>query len=142
MAGDNNSLKARLDASTVKTANLLTVFEHEAGAPVDFNPSLMIAAENTASAPGIKTGKDYLFHTRKFLEQAQVKYAIDEVYTTSVGGREFAAMNVNTDYAGMNIKQVYYVAVKDGFSLTFITTYVTDQQQESLKEVIKTVQFN
>ncbi len=74
VAGDDANMKAIIKASEINTANLISVFQYEVGSTVDYNPSIVIVAENIINSPGIKTGSDYLFHAKKVMEQGQFKY--------------------------------------------------------------------
>lgn len=143
VAGDNTQLKAVIKASEVNTANLLAAFQYEMGSPVDFNPSIIIVAENLKIAPGIKTGSDYLFQTRKLLEQSQVKYAeLDSVFAKEViSGVDFYTMNALMKYMGTEIKQLYYSTVMHGFSLDVIISYSTDEQKAVLMKAIDSLEF-
>ncbi len=62
ITGNDEKLKSMLKAAKITTANLFAGFKYEKGAPVDFNPSILLVAENLKSNPGIKTGEDYLFN--------------------------------------------------------------------------------
>ncbi len=143
ITGDDTKLKAVIKASEVNSANLLAVFQYEVGSPVDFNPNIMIVAENLKIAPGIKTGSDYLFQTRKLLKQSQLKYdELDSVFAKEViSGVDFYKMNALMKYMGLEIKQVYYSTVMHGFSLGIIISYVTDEQKAVLMKSIDSLEF-
>lgn len=137
VAGDDASLKAAVKASKVNTAYLLTVFKYEVGAAVTYNPSLMIIAENTKNFPGIKNGSDYLFHSKKLLQQSQMEYYFDkEIFTKKIGESEFHVMEAKIDYLGTTIVQEYMTTVTKGFSLSLIISYTTEEEKEELKKII------
>lgn len=142
-AGDNKNLKAIIDASEINTANLLVVFQYEVGAAVDYNPGFMLVAENLKNSPGIKTGSDYLFQARKILKQSQVQYNyIDDKFKKEIiSGQEFYSMNCTIDYMGINIKQIYYSTIIDGFCLNVILSYESDEQKNNLDKVINSMNF-
>ncbi len=138
IAGDDAKLKATLKASQVNVANLLSASQFEKGAAVEYNPGMVIIAENVKAAPGIKLGKDYLFQSRRILEQSQFKYDyIDkEFLKETVGGMDFYKMNAEITYLGLIIKQIYYSTILDGFSLNIIVSFInTEQQDELLKSI-------
>lgn len=143
VAGDDKNLKAVISASEVNSANLLTVFKHEIGAPIDYNPNFMVVAENLKNAPGVKNGADYLFQCRKLLEMSQVKYdTIDsEFKQMMINGQEFHVMNASMSFMNLNIKQQYISTVKEGFALSCIVSYTKENQKEELDEVINSIQF-
>ncbi len=142
IAGDNKSLKAVLKASELATANLFAAFKHPLGAPVPYNPNILCVAERVRHMPGIKSGKDYLFHSRRILESSQmeVSFPID-VSTESLGGQNFGVMHTEMSMAGMAVRQKYYAAIMKGYALTFIVSFTTDEEESSLQSILKSVTF-
>ena len=143
IAGNDKNLESVIKASEVNTANLFMIYEYELGSAVDYNPSLLLIAENLRNAPGIRTGADYLFHARKFLAHAEVQYDhIDEEFgEVDISGVPFHLMNTNINYLGNDIKQRYYSTVLHGFSLNMIITYVDDEQRAELEKSINSLTF-
>jgi hypothetical protein len=143
IAGDDSKMKAVFEASKVNVANLLSVFQFEQGAPVEYNPCFSLVAENIKKFPGIKTGSDYLFQTRKILEQSQIKYDhIDKEFSKEViNGTDFYKMNAEIEYTGLNIKQIYYSAIIKGFSFNLIISYINDQQEQDLLKAVNSMKF-
>jgi len=143
VTGDNAQLKSIIDASEVRTANLLSVYQYELGSKVEFNPSIMLISENVQQIPSIRTGSDYLFESRKLLEHSQVKYDyIDEDFQKEkIDGRSFYKMNAAINYNKMDIKQVYYSTIIKGFALNAIISYVTNEQKKELLNIISTMKF-
>ena len=137
VAKDDEMLQKAIKASEVNTVNLLTVFEHEPGAAVDFNPNYMLIAENLKNFPGIKSGKEYLFHSRKILVNANIPYThIDEEFEKEiVGGFEFYKLNASAEFAGIPVHQLYMACVRDGFVICFISSYSDDMQKETLEKI-------
>ncbi|MCD4773736.1 MAG: hypothetical protein K8R41_10185 [Bacteroidales bacterium] len=144
IAGDDENMKAIIKASEINSANLLVVFKYEVGSPVEYNPSFVLIAENLKNAPGVKKGSDYLFHARKLLLQSQVQHDyIDEEFKKEIiNNQEFYLMNSSINYAGFNIKQVYYTTIKNGFSVNAIITYVNEEQKNELEKVINSLIFD
>lgn len=142
ITGDDENLKSMLKASQVNTAYLLAVFKHEVGAAVEYNPSLMLIAENTKNFPGIRTGKDYLFHARSALEQTQMAYSFEkEVFERTIGDTPFHVMETNLDFMGKTITQEYISTVNRGFSLSFVISYTTEEEKNELHDIINKVKI-
>jgi len=143
VAGDNKNMKAALKASEINTAGLLTVFKDKPGTTPTFNPSIMLVAENLKNAPGVKTGKEYLFHSRKLMLAGQMQYNhIDEDFAKrEINGWEFYTMNVSANYSGVTVNQVYLATVKDGFALGLIYSYADEAQKAELEKLINTVDY-
>jgi hypothetical protein len=144
VAGDDAKMKAALNAADVNSANLLSVFQYERGAAVEYNPSIALVAENIKNFPGIKNGSDYLFQVRKLLEQSQLKYDnLDKEFLKEViNGIDFYKMNAEIQYGGLDIKQVYYSTISNGFSFNAIISFVNDEQKEVLLNCINSMKFN
>lgn len=135
--GDDQELKAILKASQVNTAYLLTLFKYELGAAVAFNPSLMVIAENVNSFPGIKTGKDYLFHSKKLLKQSPMDYTFDkEVFERTIGERGFHVMEAKLNLMETTITQEYMSTISKGFSLAIVISYTTEEEKNELFQII------
>ena len=144
VAGDDNNMKAIIKASEINSAYLLTVFQYEVGSAVEYNPSLMLIAENLKLAPGIKKGSDYLFQTRKLLKQSQIEYNnIDsEFEKVSIDNEEFYQMNLDLNHSGLNIKQSYFSTIRNGFSVNAIISFVTSEQKNELEKILNSLKFN
>lgn len=142
-AGDDAKMKAIFKASEVNSANLLAVYKYEIGSAVDYNPNMAMIAENIKNFPGIKSGKDYLFHARKFMEQSQFKYdSLDSEFTKeNINGIEFYKMNAEINYMKIKIKQVYYSTVAQQFCLSFIISYISDEQKPELINSLNTLKI-
>jgi hypothetical protein len=143
LAGDNETLKTALKASEINNAILLSANQYEAGAPVDYNPSISIVAENIKNFPGIKNGSDYLFQVRKLLIQSQVKYEyVDSTFSKeTINEFEFFKLNAGLNSLGINIYQIYYSTILNGFSLGIIISYNTEQQKSDMLEALNSIKF-
>lgn len=135
--GDDKNLKAAIKSSKVNTAYLLNLSKYELGAPVEYNPSFLITAENTKNYPGIKSGKDYLFHAKKTLQQTQLDYSYEKpIYEKVISKTTFHVMEVELDYMRKLIIQEYFSTVTKGFSLTFVISYTTEEEKSELYQIL------
>ena len=142
VAGEDEELKSVIKASMITSATLLTIFKHEVGAAVESNPSFLIIAENTAGFPGIKNGKDYLFHSKKLLEQSQLPYYFEkDVIETQIGDSEFHVLEAKLDILGKTIIQEYMTTVVNGFSLSFVISYTNDEERAELNKIIASIKI-
>ncbi len=141
VTGDDENLKALIKAADVNTAKLFMAYKYELGSAVEYNPSLSLTIENVKHAPGIKTGNEYLFQARRFLEKSQLKYtSIDEKFKKEViNGIDFYKMHAEITYMNVNISQIYYCTVLNGFSLIFVTSFNNKDDGKALKDLIHTV---
>jgi len=141
VAGDNAIMKAKLKASEVNSANLLTVYQHEVGAAVDYNANFMLVAENLKNFPSIKSGGQYLDNAKKLIKNSPANISqMDDSYTKKViNGIEFYTMNVTMNVQNIPIHQMYMATVKDGFALGFIYSYMTKEQKTDLENVTNSI---
>lgn len=102
----------------------------------------MVLAENTNNFPGIKTGKDYLFHAKRSLGLAAVDYYFEkEVFEKTIGETTFYVLEAKFDFLNNTITQEYITTVTNGFSLGFIATYSTEDQRKELYEIINHIKL-
>jgi hypothetical protein len=116
------------------------MFKYQVGAAVSFNPSLMTIAENTKRMPGIKVGKDYLFHAKKNLQQTKLSYTFDENYTSKkLGKYNFDILTARLNGYATPIIQEYFATVMDGFTLSFIISYSSTEEKRELYDVLESM---
>ncbi len=142
ISSEDKNLNAAIKALEQKTINLFSVFQHPMGAPVNSNPNIICIAERVRETPGIKNGKDYLFHVRKTLESSQMKFAFPEDITTEeLGGRDFYVLYSEMPIAGMIVRQKYYATVMKGYALIFTVSFTNEEEQTAIDNVLSTVAF-
>jgi len=142
LAGDDRGLKSAMEASQVKTLNLFAVFKHPLGAPVPFNPNINCVAENVTDFPGIKTGKDYLYHAKKLLGGSQLKIEFsDDLTSVHLGGAEFYSMTGSVTLGTMTIRQIYYTTIRKGFALNIILSDSNAEEAAVLKKIVESISF-
>jgi hypothetical protein len=142
LVGDDPQLQASVDSATAKTFQLLTVSEHPVGAPVPFNPIIVVMAENIAHAPGIKTGADYLFHLGGILERSSIPCeARGEVSAVDLGGRTFHRRDFEISPPS-GIVQSYVVAREGEYALGFVLTARDQTELEDLLSLVSKTDFH
>jgi hypothetical protein len=143
VAGNNEDLKKAIDASKIKSANLLGVYRHPIGTVEEYNYGLVMVAENLSVNPEIKTGSDYLAATKKLLKMSQVTVAqIDESSSRSeINGQEFYSMHARLNVTGIEVDQIYYSTIRNGFCITTIISYTADDQKKELEKLVESIKF-
>ena len=139
---NSNSEDKTTKASEISEANLLNVFQYNLGAAVDFNPSIMVFTENNNSKSEIViTGAEYLKNAKKFLMQTQLQYEYisESIEMETINKIDFYKIEAHTLTAGDSIKQRYYATVINGFSLFFLITYTTEEQEAILLNAIHSI---
>lgn len=143
IAGDDVIMKAKLKASEINSANLMSAFQYEVGTPLEvFNANVTLVAENMALAPGVKRGSDYLSHTQKFLKQSGVDYTFaDNFDSETFDGQQFDYMDATLNTQGIAVQQRFYSTIINGFSFNAIISYDNEEQKEMLIDVLKSMKF-
>jgi hypothetical protein len=110
------------------------------GTPVAYNPSFLVITENVAKAPGIKTGSDYLFHSKKLLENSAMKPVINEIKNETIGNNSWGLMEVKIKAAtGLEIQQEYRSLISQRFAFNVVISYTTEEEHNALLEVLKSM---
>lgn len=139
----DENIKRAIKASEINTANLFVAYVYEFGSTMDYNPSLMIVAENIKMFPQVKRGRDYLIEAQKILNGTSLNYSYDMILEPKViNGKSFDVMNATGSYLGNEFKQKYMSTVTDGFCLSIIISYDTDNQRELLEKALEQMTFN
>ncbi len=132
-AGDKEALKKTLEASAINMAKLFSAFKYKPGANTDFNPSLLVNAENLKDAPEVDTPEKYLIEAKKILNETamDIEY-VEEKHKVKIGSQNFEFIKLKNKGYGYDITQDYYVTVKRGFAISFIMSYTTEADKETV----------
>lgn len=142
LTGQDNNLKAVVEASELNSVNLLTAFKHPVGSPVPYNPNLVCVAEKVSHAPGIKRGSDYLYQVKKLINMGQMSYVFPgEIYSQDIGGISFDVQDAEVNLGTMKVKQKYYAAIMKGYAMGFVVSFTTDEEEKSLQNILAAVSF-
>ena len=141
VAGDDETLKKEMSIAEKKNVVMFVISENPMGAAVEFNPSLMGLAENLSMSPGIVTGEDYFFHSKKLAARANVPIAYADTYTKrNIGGVEFSVMAAKVTAPGAeNVQQSYFAARHNDHMIIIIQSYATDAQRQALDEILNSM---
>jgi len=140
IAGEDENLKTLMKYSEKQVVTLLAAYKHPLGAPVSFNPNIICVAERVRHIPGIKSGKDYLFHTRKTIELGQLEYSFPkEIYSENIGGMDFSVMCADVAIGQMTVHQRIYSAIIKGYALMFTVSFTNDEEDSFLQDVLESV---
>lgn len=139
----NEKIKATIEISKINTAYLFSIFKYKQDSAVNFNPNFISIAENIGLAPSIKTGKDYLFETRKILQSSNAIYSSisEDFELKEIDGIEFYIMTTKIKNPQFEVSQQFYSTISNGFSLNFILSYVTDEDKGILEKSLYSLDF-
>ena len=143
-AGNNNKLKAKIDAGYANNFTLFMVFKHSIAAMIPSNAGLVCTATKMPDSPKRITGKDILEKVKKEkLAAGQVKVNFsNDIYSKQIGGIDFYRLDFETNAVGKHVKQEIYVTTIKGYALTFTLSYLTDKDKWLLKDLLKNIKFD
>lgn len=138
---DDPAFEARVASALPRTFQLLTLSRHPVGSPVPFNPMIAIMAEDVAHAPGVATGRDYLFHLGRLLEQSRIPYRpLGQARPFELGGRRFHRQDFEIVPPGIAQS---YVFTRDGrYVLGFILTARSPAHMDALFGILSRARFD
>lgn len=141
-AGSERLRAAMEEMAKKNTYQLLTVSEHAIGSPVESNAVFQVIAERISQAPGIRSGKDYLFQLERMLTNGSLPYtSIGPPGVEQVGTHAFFRQQFELNMNDRRIRQSYIVSVDRDYALGFILTYSTPEELEALQGILRSIRF-
>ncbi|MNO64153.1 hypothetical protein D3C76_548770 [compost metagenome] len=140
IADGDDTKKKQLDLASLKTLNLLMASQY----PLDsgeLGPSVVIVAEKVSLLQGVKTGKDYLEASKKFMMESQLPYNYKDFTTAKVGGKDMDVMQITIENGDLVVTQDYYSTIIDGYAFNMIFTYVDDEMKAATDKIVQSVSF-
>lgn len=135
--------RGALEETLKDTYQLLTITEHPFGSPVESNPAFQVLAEKVSQAPGVRTGKDYLFQVEKLITGTSLGYTVKEpVRAQTLGGREVFRIEFEVKMGARTVHQVYMSTVDKGYALSFIQSYTQPEESTKLSEIVDSIHFD
>ncbi len=106
------------------------------------NSSVICMAERIPALSTISRGSEYLKSMKDMLQYSTVSMRVaQDIYPVEVGGKLFYGLRLAVKAGPVEIPQIYYAYVSHGYALVFITTPFTDQDQEAIESMIKSITF-
>lgn len=140
--GDDEEMQRVIEAAEVESLQFFGAYRYPLGSAVDFNPSVILMAENLKNAPGVADGGDYLFHAKRLLDQSSVEFRIvKDTYPVTVNGTVLHALDIAITYLGNEIRQRYYTRVMNGFAVAVVITWTDDEALAALDGAVATLRF-
>lgn len=141
VAGDSAERRAQLKEAASKNINLLTIGKVLPAKGGSESAMLIMAAE-AVPAWLLKTPHEYIGQVRRLLESSAMRMNVEAgTRSETIGGVEFAVIDVSSEQPGGLIKQKYYAMLKKGYALVIISTFASDQSSQAIAEVLKSVKF-
>ncbi len=142
VTSDEPLTRTAMEESFQRTRALLMVSEHELGAPVVFNDNINVLAEYVGDLPGVKTGHDYLFHTRLTLEQTALQYEnLGPIEQETIDGQSVYSMAGDLRLPSVLVKQRMFAFVRDGHAVAITTSAGDEGRRDELVEHVRRMRF-
>ena len=142
MAGDNEKLIDRIEKAETNISYLLTVFKYPLDSFDSYNPSMTIVAENLNKLTEIKDTEQYLAYQKQLLEQSQPNFNIKGGFALKrINGQRFYSLQSMIRYGGEYIHQIYYTSIHKRQALSFIISYVSEEDQAELEKMLRSAIF-
>lgn len=140
IAGDNEKLLEKLSSGEDNITYLLTAFKYPLDSSSEYNPSIALVAEDLSTLNTPIDAEQYLMVQKQLLEQSQSGFRVrDGFQLKRISGQRFYAMHNFIKYGGVYIRQVHYTTIHRQHALSFIISYVDEQDQMALEEMIRTI---
>lgn len=132
-----------MDASLARSLNLVTAFKLPPGTPtMTQNCNMMIIAERVAHLPGIKTGADYLHHTKKLLQtKMRIRASFKPIESgNKIGSLPADCLPVEIRAGRQKVQQRMYATRVDDYILVVAFSYQSEQDKEILMNLLRSME--
>mgnify|MGYP003983035971 CR=1 FL=1 len=141
-SGDEN-LKALLKSSIEKNYTVFKASRHPLGTPGKTNPNVAMMVENIGDFPGIKSAKDYLFVMEDTLKMTNKKFSFaPDVTKVDLGGVEFWMRESSFTLGATEVHSKDYAKMRDNYILVFVVTTISEDDENTVSELIRTIKIN
>jgi hypothetical protein len=141
IARTNDLFRQQLAAEN-PSHHLLVISEHPWGSAAPSNPSLIIAAEEIADDPRIRSGKDYLVKVSRLLANSPLPYQpVGELREVRMGGVSLGRLDLTANIAGHSLHQTHLAQVQHGYALTFILSASNEAELKRLETFLDSLKF-
>lgn len=128
--------KHELEAAVERTLNLLTISKFPLGAPGQLNVLVMAIAE---AVPLAATGPAYMKDLKAALQQTTVPVTVADGEMETINGVSFYTLTATLTPGESVIRQKYYVTMKKGYALGFISSIFNESDTDLVNGIMKSV---
>jgi hypothetical protein len=134
--------KAAIEASTARSAFLLSISKYPLEQPTtDFNAQFGLLAERIPTAV-IKTGSDYFDAMMRVAQGGATKLEPQgPARSERIGGVTFSVMDAKVTSPWGAAAEKLYVTIRDGYAILFYYAYVDEGDVKTFDEIMKSVAF-
>lgn len=131
-----------IDASLINVASLFNAFKNPFGSTYTFNPSILINAENLKDFPETNDANDYIEKAKDLLKQTSMDFSIvSQNKEIQIDGETFVFFEMLNKAGGQQISQRFFVTIKKGFAINIIISYLQDDDELLLQEMVDNIKF-
>lgn len=137
LSGDNQALKGALQNAINKTITVFWAYQYPPGTPGKTNANLSMTIENVRHLPGIKSPADYLAVLENTLRMTNKEFVFDTAAAqTKLGELDAWSRDSHITLGQFNIKQRFYVVMKEQIVLLVGATFVTPEDEALLGKIL------
>lgn len=140
MSAGSPARKEQIARAAEKVVNLITVGKIVPSERGNAPAMLIVVAEPIPSWL-VTSGREYNAMVKQMMTGSGVNYELEDAGTETVGGVEFAVMRATSEQPAGTVRQKFYSAVRKGHGLALIWTYMNEQGEQAIAEVVKTIKF-
>jgi hypothetical protein len=132
--------KAATDAAVERTANLLTISKLPIGTVGQFNALFSCIAE---PLPLSMNKAMYMAQLKRSLQSMTVPVTVEEEGgTETIGGAQYSVLTIlMSPPQTLPAKQKYYVTLKKGYAVGFVSTIFSESDAEATESIIRSISF-
>ncbi|MEZ5014876.1 MAG: hypothetical protein R2794_11350 [Chitinophagales bacterium] len=137
MRDDNPDAVKTIEASSVRSAQLVAMTQTEGDTGEYLMSSFVITVENVRLNTDIKNGKDYLQAATETLTSSGLHMEVaGDITAVTLGGKEFYKLPINNAEGLFTLHQLFYATIINRFAFVVVSTYDTDSQLEKLEKAL------
>lgn len=138
--GSDKRVNDALNNSAQTTTILFMVSKFPVSSPGGAQALMQCAVEKVFD-PRV-TSHLYMESNKKIMLGTSLQYKLTrDTHTQMIGGLNFSVFEVERPSGDVTVKQKYYGAMRKGFALFFVATYITEEDRLVLEKMMQTVKF-
>lgn len=143
VAGDDEEMKKKMDASTVASLPIFFLSKYAMSEGRSDNIYVSSIAENVAAFPFVKGGAEYFDNMKQLAANSATLINFGEEYETKyLGGVAFTKMSASISLPGATVKQDYYATRRGDHMISIVASYLSDDEKFMLDGIIGSIQFD
>ena len=142
-AGEDKDFGKILDASQINVAPLFYAFKRSLDSvSFDFNPSIIINAENIKNYPDIISVEQYFKEAKNMMGKSSmnIKFS-DTIEQKQINGKEFSYLTMENSSMGIPFNQDYFALIENNFVINIFASYTNEEEKETIYDMLNSINF-